>query len=86
MTAGEQAAWDRTSIKPGMKPEMIQNRMAERAALIDAQRNTRLGNLGKAGYNVQNFGTAPQEFKPQQGGGIPSADAIAAEIARRGGK
>jgi len=87
LTAGEQAAWDRTSIKPGMKPEMIQNRMAERAALIDAQRNTRIGNLGKAGYNVQNFGTAPDTFKPTAPTvGIPSADAIAAEIARRGGK
>jgi len=86
LTAGEQKAWDRTSIKPGMSDKMITERMTERAALIDAQRNTRLGNLGKAGYNVQNFGTAPQEFKPQQGGGIPSADAIAAEIARRGGK
>ncbi len=87
LTAGEQAAWDRTSIKPGMSPEMVQNRMAERAALIDAQRNTRIGNLGKAGYNVQNFGAPPDTFKPTSPTvGIPSADAIAAELARRGGK
>jgi hypothetical protein len=64
LTAGEQAAWDRTSIKPGMTPSMIENRMAERAALIDAQRNTRLGNLGIAGYNVSNFSAAPDTFKP----------------------
>lgn len=69
LTAGEQAAWDRTSIKPGMSPKMIENRMTERAALIDAQRNTRIGNLGKAGYNVSNFGTAPDTFKPKTGGG-----------------
>jgi len=86
LTAGEQAAWDRTSIKPGMSPQMIQNRMAERAALIEAQRSTRLENLGRAGYNVSNFGAPPQAFKPQQSSALPSADAIAAELARRGGK
>ncbi len=87
LTAGEQAAWDRTSIKPGMTPSMIENRMAERAALINAQRNTRLGNLEKAGYNVKDFGQAPDTFKPTSPAvGIPSADAIAAELARRGGK
>ncbi len=66
LTAGEQAAWDRTSIKPGMSASMIKNRMKERADLINAQRNTTIGNLGKGGYNVSNFGTAPDTFKPTQ--------------------
>lgn len=86
LTKGEQEAWDRTSIKPGMSDKMITERMAERAALIEAQRNTRLENLGRAGYNVSNFGAPPQAFKPQQSSALPSADAIAAELARRGGK
>lgn len=90
LTAGEQAAWDRTSIKPGMSDTMIAERMAERAALIEAQRNTRIQNLERAGYNVANFGKPTENFakpKPAENtGGLPSADAIAAELARRGGK
>lgn len=90
LTAGEQAAWDRTSIKPGMSDKMIEERMAERAALIEAQRNTRIQNLERAGYNVANFGKPTENFakpKPAENtGGLPSADAIAAELARRGGK
>jgi len=64
LTAGEKAAWDKTSISPGMNPSMVENRMRERAALIDAKRKTTLENLGKANYNVENFQTAPTNFAP----------------------
>jgi len=64
LTAGEKAAWDKTSISPGMNPSMVENRMRERAALIDAKRKTSIENLGKANYNVENFQTAPTNFAP----------------------
>lgn len=64
LTAGEKAAWDKTSISPGMNPSMVENRMKERATLIDAKRKTTLENLGKANYNVENFQTAPTNFAP----------------------
>ena len=64
LTAGEKAAWDKTSINPSMNPSMIENRMKERAALIDAKRKTSIENLGKANYNVENFQTAPTNFAP----------------------
>jgi hypothetical protein len=64
LTAGEKAAWDKTSISPGMNPSMVENRMRERAALIDAKRKTSIENLGKANYNVENFQTAPNNFAP----------------------
>jgi hypothetical protein len=55
LTAGEQKAWDKTSINPGMNASMIKNRMTERETLIDAKRNATIGNLDKAGYDVKNF-------------------------------
>jgi hypothetical protein len=55
LTAGEQKAWERTSINPGMSPSMIKARMTERQALIDAKRDTTVGNLEKAGFNVKDF-------------------------------
>jgi len=55
LTAGEQKAWEKTSINPGMSPSMIKNRMTERETLIDAKRNATIGNLDKAGYDVKNF-------------------------------
>ena len=55
LTAGEQKAWDKTTINPGMSPSMIKARMTERQDLIDAKRNTTIGNLDKAGYDVKNF-------------------------------
>jgi hypothetical protein len=55
LTAGEQKAWDKTSINPGMSPSMIRSRMTERQQLIDAKRNTTIGNLDKAGYDVKGF-------------------------------
>ena len=64
LTAGEKAAWDKTSISPGMNPSMVENRMRERAALIEAKRKTSIENLGKANYNVENFQTAPTNFAP----------------------
>jgi len=64
LTAGEKAAWDKTSISPAMNPSMVENRMRERAALIDAKRKTSIENLGKANYNVENFQTAPTNFAP----------------------
>jgi len=64
LTAGEKAAWDKTSISPGMNPSMVENRMRERATLIEAKRKTTLENLGKANYNVENFQTAPTNFAP----------------------
>jgi hypothetical protein len=55
LTAGEQKAWDKTTINPGMSPSMIKTRMTERQDLIDAKRNTTIGNLDKAGYDVKGF-------------------------------
>ena len=55
LTAGEQKAWERTSINPGMSPSMIKNRMIERQNLIEAKRKTTIGNLGNAGYDVKGF-------------------------------
>ena len=60
----EQRAWDRTTINSGMTPSMIENRMKERAALIEAKRNTTIENLGKANFNIENFQTAPTNFSP----------------------
>ena len=64
LTAGEQKAWEKTSINPGMSPSMIKNRMAEREALIEAKRNTTVENLGKAGYDVKGFKDKPDFFNP----------------------
>jgi hypothetical protein len=64
LTAGEQKAWEKTSINPGMSPSMIKNRMAEREALIDAKRNTTVENLGKAGYDVKGFKDKPDFYNP----------------------
>lgn len=63
LTAGEQKAWERTTINPGMSPSMIRNRMAERQALIDAKRSTTVGNLEKAGFAVEGFKGKPDAFK-----------------------
>ena len=64
LTAGEQKAWDKTSINPGMSPSMIKNRMAEREALIEAKRNTTVENLGKAGYDVKGFKEKSDFYNP----------------------
>jgi len=64
LTAGEQKAWEKTSINPGMSPSMIKNRMAEREALIEAKRNTTVENLGKAGYDVKGFKDKPDFYNP----------------------
>lgn len=84
LTAGEKDAWDRTSIKPGMSASIAKTRMKERADLIEAQRNTRLQNLGKAGYNVKEFGTPPDTFKTKTatGGGQSPQDAAALQWAQ----
>lgn len=55
LTAGEQKAWEKTSINPGMSPSMIRNRMTERQNLIEAKRKTTIGNLESAGYDVKGF-------------------------------
>jgi len=64
LTAGEQKAWEKTSINPGMSPSMIKNRMAEREALIEAKRNTTVENLGKAGYDVKGFKEKTDFYNP----------------------
>jgi hypothetical protein len=64
LTAGEQKAWEKTSINPGMSPSMIKNRMAEREALIEAKRDTTVDNLGKAGYDVKGFKNKPDFYNP----------------------
>jgi hypothetical protein len=63
LTAGEQKAWERTTINPGMSPSMIRARMAERQALIDAKRTTTVENLEKAGFGVEGFKGKPDAFK-----------------------
>ena len=67
LTAGEQKAWERTSINPGMSPSMIRARMAERQALIDAKRDTTVGNLEKAGFNVKDFKAKSTAFETPAG-------------------
>ena len=47
-----------------MTPSVIERRMKERAALIEAKRKTIVENLGKANFNVENFQTAPSNFSP----------------------
>ena len=64
LTAGEQKAWEKTSINPGMSPSMIRNRMAERETLIEAKRNTTVENLGKAGYDVKGFKEKSDFYNP----------------------
>lgn len=66
LTAGEQKAWDKTSINPGMSSTMIEGRMKERQALIDATRSTKVNNLEKAGYDVKGFKNAPTFFEKSQ--------------------
>ena len=66
LTAGEQKAWDRTTINPGMDPTMIKNRMTERQNLIDAKRKTMIGNLDKAGYDVKGFKDSPNFYTPAE--------------------
>ena len=64
LTAGETAAWKRTTVDISMTPQMIERRMKERAALIEAKRKNTLENLGKANFNVENFQTTPTNFSP----------------------
>jgi hypothetical protein len=64
LTAGETAAWKRTTVDISMTPQMIERRMKERAALIEAKRKNTLENLGKANFNVENFQAAPSNFSP----------------------
>jgi hypothetical protein len=47
-----------------MTPSMIERRMKERAALIEAKRKTTVENLGKANFNVDNFQASPTNFSP----------------------
>jgi hypothetical protein len=63
LTAGEQKAWERTTINPGMSPSMIRARMTERQALIDAKRTTTVENLEKAGFGVTGFKGKSDAFK-----------------------
>jgi hypothetical protein len=42
---------------------MIEGRMKERQALIDATRSTKVNNLEKAGYDVKGFKNAPTFFE-----------------------
>ena len=74
LTAGEQRAWEKTSINPGMSPSMIKNRMAEREALIEAKRNTTVENLGKAGYDVKGFKEKSDFYNPS--GNTPPLDRL----------
>jgi hypothetical protein len=77
LTAGEQKAWDKTTINPGMSPSMIKARMTERQDLIDAKRNTTIGNLEKAGYDVKNFNNK-QDFygKPSNSPPVSALSAL----------
>jgi hypothetical protein len=67
LTAGEQKAWERTTINPGMSPSMIRARMTERQALIDAKRSTTVGNLEKAGFDVKGFKEKSNAFETSAG-------------------
>jgi hypothetical protein len=73
LTPGETAAWERTTVNISMTPSMIEKRMKERAALIEAKRKTTVENLGKANFNVENFQTAPSNFSPAPVAAPPAA-------------
>jgi len=73
LTAGETAAWKRTTVDISMTPQMIERRMKERAALIEAKRKNTLENLGKANFNVENFQAAPSNFSPPAVAAPPAA-------------
>ena len=73
LTPGETAAWERTTVNISMTPSMIERRMKERAALIEAKRKTTVENLGKANFNVENFQTAPSNFSPAPVAAPPAA-------------
>jgi hypothetical protein len=64
LTDGETKAWKATTVDISMTPSMIERRMKERAALIEAKRKTTIENLGKANFNVDNFQAAPSNFSP----------------------
>ena len=64
LTPGETKAWEATTVDISMTPSMIERRMKERAALIEAKRKTTVENLGKANFNVDNFQAAPTNFSP----------------------
>ena len=62
LTPGETAAWERTTINPGMDSGMIRNRMKERAELIAAKRATTLENFSGAGYDVKDLKMKPSSY------------------------
>lgn len=64
LTPGETKSWEATTVDISMTPSMIERRMKERAALIEAKRKTTLENLGKANFNVESFQAAPTNFSP----------------------
>jgi hypothetical protein len=73
LTPGETKSWEATTVDISMTPSMIERRMRERAALIDAKRKTTLENLGKSNFNVENFQTAPSNFSPAPVAAPPAA-------------
>ena len=62
LTPGETAAWERTTINPGMDAGMIRGRMKERADLIAAKRATTLENFSGAGYDVKDLKMRPSSY------------------------
>jgi hypothetical protein len=73
LTDGETKAWKATTVDISMTPSMIERRMKERAALIEAKRKTTVENLGKANFNVENFQAAPSNFSPPAVSAPPAA-------------
>ena len=73
LTDGETKAWKATTVDISMTPSMIERRMKERAALIEAKRKTTIDNLGKANFNVENFQAAPSNFSPAPVAAPPAA-------------
>jgi len=73
LTAGETAAWKRTTVDISMTPQMIERRMKERAALIEAKRKNTVENLGKANFNIENFQTPSTNFSPAAVAAPPAA-------------
>lgn len=73
LTPGETKSWEATTVDISMTPSMIERRMRERAALIEAKRKTTIENLGKANFNVENFQTTPTNFSPAPVAAPPAA-------------
>jgi hypothetical protein len=77
LTAGEQAAWERTTVTPNMSAARIRANLAEREKLLTTALGRRTKALEGAGYNVAGAAAAvrPQPAASATGGSVIRYDA-----------